>query len=347
MVYGATGFTGRLITLGLRAQGVSPVLGGRNRSKLRELGRRLDLDWRAAPLDDPGQLDAALADVDVVLHTAGPFSHTARPMVEACLRTGTHYLDVAGEAPPIESLAKHDAEARRCGIMIMPAVGFDVVPSDCLAAHVARRLPGARHLAIGIAAMGFLTPGSAKAFLAYAGEPVRVRRGGKLTGVPPGAVERSFDFGQGSRRSSAMSWGDTATAFYTTGIPNITTYFELTPRLRAALSACLTWGRMLGSGPAQAVMQAFTDMLPDGPTEEQRRSRRMAIVAEAEDAAGRRVASRLHTPESYTFTSMTAPRIARRVAEGDLEVGFQTPGRVYGPDFVLDFDEVSREDLPC
>ena len=231
--------------------------------------------------------------------------------------------------------------------MIMPAIGFDVVPSDCLAAHVARRLPGARHLAIGIAALGFVTPGSAKAFLAYAGEPVRVRRGGALTGVPPGSVERHFDVGEGKRASSAMSWGDTATAYYTTGIPNITTYFELTPRLRASLAACLTYGRVLGSGPAQAVMQAYTDMLPEGPTAEQRRSRRMTIVAEAEDAGGRRVASRLRTPESYTFTGVTAPCIAERVVRGDLEVGFQTPARVYGPDFVLGFDSVEREDLEC
>lgn len=345
MVYGATGFTGGLIVRALLERGVRPVLAGRSERKLDALARELGLEFRVAPLDDPVRLDDALRGVGTVLHAAGPFSRTARPMAEACLRARTHYLDVAGEAPPIESLAPHDAEARRRGIMIMPAVGFDVVPSDCLAAHVARRLPGASRLEIGIAAMGFLTPGSAKAFLEYAGEPIRVRRGGVLVGVAPGSLERPFDFGEGPRPSSAVSWGDTATAWYTTGIPDVTTYFEVTPRLRAGLAACLTWGRVLGSGPVQALMQAFADMLPEGPTPEQRRSRRMVIVAEAEDPAGRRVASRLFTPESYTFTAMTAPRIAERVVRGDLEPGFQTPARVYGADFVLSFEGVRREDL--
>lgn len=345
MVYGATGFTGGLCVRALLERGVRPVLGGRSGRKLGALARELGLEFRVAPLDDPARLDDALRDVCAVLHTAGPFARTARPMAEACLRTRTHYLDVAGEAPPIESLAPYDAEARRQGIMIMPAVGFDVVPSDCLAAHVARRLPGAIRLEIGIAAMGFLTPGSAQAFLEYAGQPIRVRRGGALIGVPPGSLERRFDFGSGERESSAVSWGDTATAWYTTGIPDVTTYFEVTPQLRAALAACLAWGRLLGTAPVQAVMQAFTQVLPDGPTPEQRRSRHMVIVAEAQDASGGRVASRLFTPESYTFTAMTAPRIASRVLRGDLEPGFQTPARVYGADFVLTFEGVRREDL--
>lgn len=345
MVYGATGYTGQLLVGELLARGVRPLLGGRSRDKLARIAERLDLDWRVASLDDEESLVAALHEVALVVHAAGPFARTTAPMVRACLRAGAHYLDLSGEAPPIAALAALDTEARRRGIMLMPGIGFDVVPSDCLAAHVARRLPGAVRMAIGISAIGFVTPGSAKAFLAYAGEPVRVRRGGALVGVPPGTLERHFDYGDGPRLSSAMSWGDTATAWYTTGVPDVTTYFESTPPLRAALSACRLFGPVLASRPWQAVMRAYADLLPEGPSAAQRASRRTSIVIEAEDAAGRRVVSRLRGPESYEFTRRIAPRIAVRALGGDLEPGFQTPARVWGPDLVLDVDDVLREEL--
>lgn len=345
LVYGATGYTGRLLVDALLERGIRPLLGGRNAAKLEALAGCHGLEWRAAPLDAPDALGAALRDVEVVVHAAGPFRRTTDPMARACLDAGVHYLDLSGEAPPIAALSGLDGEARRRGVMIMPGIGFDVVPSDCLAAHVARRLPGARRLAIGISAIGFMTPGSAKAFLAYAGDRVWTRRDGALVGVPPGTLERHFDYGEGPRLSSAMSWGDTATAWYTTGVPDITTYFESTPLVRASLSACRLFGAALGSRSWQAVMQAHADLLPEGPTADQRASKRTAIVVEAEDASGKRALSRLRGPESYEFTRRIAPRVVARVARGDLETGFQTPARVWGPDLVLDVEDVSREDL--
>jgi short subunit dehydrogenase-like uncharacterized protein len=327
------------------ARGVRPLLAGRSEHKLSRRAADLGLEYRVAPLDDPQGLDAALRDVDVVLHAAGPFAHTALPMARACLRAGTHYLDLAGEAPPIAALADLDAEARERGVMLMPGVGFDVVPSDGLAAHVARRLPGATRLEVGIDAVGFLTPGSAKAFLEYAGSPVRVRRNGVLECVPPGTLEREFDYGRGVHPSAAMSWGDTVTAYYTTAIPNVTTYFLATPPLRAALAASRLFGRALSSRVSQAGLGAWADMLPAGPTPEQRAARSTVIVVEATDDRGGRAVSRLYGPESYTFTALTVPRIAERVLAGDLELGFQTPGRVYGPDFALTLEGVRREDV--
>jgi short subunit dehydrogenase-like uncharacterized protein len=345
LVYGATGFTGSLLVDALMEHGLRPVIAGRDRRKLAAKAERLGLPYRIAELRDAKGMDAALEGVDVAVHVAGPFVKTARPMAEACLRAGVHYLDLGGEALGIESLFRYDADARRRGIMILPAIGFDVVPSDCLVAHVARRLPSATELAIGIGATGFLSPGSAKSFIEYAGEPVRVRRGGALVCVPPGTLEHVFDFGERGRLAScALSWGDTASAWYTTGIPNITTYFEATARLRAALAFCRWFGPAMGSPSLQAVMKAYADMVSAGPTAEQRASRRMMISVEAWDAAGRRAAARIQTPDSYGFTAVTASAISLRVLKGDLEPGFQTPGRVYGPDFVLGFEGVIRED---
>jgi short subunit dehydrogenase-like uncharacterized protein len=343
MIYGATGYTGRLIAGRAVELGLRPILGGRDPAKLAGLAAALHLEHRVVHLADPDALDRALAGISVVLHAAGPFAETSGPMVEACMRTRTHYLDISGEVPAIEGLAARGPAARERGIMVMPGVGFDVVPSDCLAARVARRLPGATRLALGISGLALATRGSVKTLVRYAGG-VAVRRDGRITAVTPGTLERHFDYGNGPRSSVNVTWGDVATAYYTTAIPNVEVYFESTPALRGVLAANRLFAPLLQSSSAQAWMRASADLLPEGPTADERRLT-TTIVAHADDGRGGRATSRLRAPEAYTLTAATAPVIARRVLAGDLERGFQTPARVYGPEFVRSFAHVTVEDL--
>lgn len=345
MIYGATGYTGRLMTRGALQLGLRPVLGGRNEPQLAAMAEPLSLDYRAVALADANRLHAALRGIDVVLNAAGPFSETAHPMVDACLHSGTHYLDICGEAAVLEALARRHAAARRRPIMIMPAVGFDVVPSDCLAAHVVGRLRGAERLAFGVRGLTLATRGSAKTFLQQAGRGILVRREGVLASVAPGSLEREFDYGDGPRTSVNVTWGDVVSAYYTTGVPNIEVYFEATPMVRSALMASRYLGRLATTAPWQAWLKMYAEFLPEGPTEAQRVPIEMTIVVDAEDGKGRRARARLRTPQAYTFTGVVGPAIARRVLHGDFEVGFQTPARVYGADFVLSLADVSREDV--
>ena len=345
LIYGATGYTGRLIADEAKALAMRPVLCGRDEAKLAAMADRLGFEYRVARLADAPQLDRVLSDIKVVLHAAGPFSETSRAMVDACVRTGAHYLDIAGEVEVIEGLAQRHSEARRRKIMLMPGVGFDVVPSDCLAAHVASRLPGARRLILGLDGLRFLTRASAKTLIGRAITGFLVRRDGILTPVVPGELQRSFDYGAGARLSFAVSWGDIASAYYTTGIPNIEVYFSSLPSVQGMLLATRYFGRVLASAPWQAWLRAHADLLPEGPSAEERASTQVVIVAEAEDGKGRRAGARMVTPEAYACTGMLAPAIAQRVLRGDLEVGFQTPGRVYGADYVLSFPGVSRQDV--
>jgi short subunit dehydrogenase-like uncharacterized protein len=345
LLYGATGYTGRLVLDAALAAGLRPILAGRDEARLRELALPHGLAYRVAALDDPGALAAALDGVGVVLNVAGPFSATARPIVDACLHVGSHYLDVTGEVLVLEAIAARHADAARRRVMLLPAVGFDVVPSDCLAAHVARRLPHATHLAIGIQGLEMASRGSVRTFVELPGSIPRVRRDGVLVDVTPGTIERSFDYGAGPRPSTAVSWGDLAAAYYTTGIPNVEVYFEATPWLRAAHLNARLAGWLLATPPWQAWLKMLASFAPEGPTEAERARVTMVVVVEAEDAAGRRAAARLRTPEAYTFTGTTAAEVARRVLAGDVEPGFQTPGRHFGPDFVLRLDRVVREDV--
>ena len=345
LIYGAAGYTGRIIVQEALRLRIRPILGGRSESKLAPIAERLGLEYRIASLTEPHALDAALQDVRAVLHVAGPFSETARPMAEACLRTGTHYLDITGEAAVIEALAQRHREACSRRIMLMPAVGFDVVPSDCLAAHVAARLPSATQLSIGVRGMELVTRGSARTFMEHAGRGILVRRNGVTATVPPGSLRHDFDYGDGLRPSVNVTWGDVVTAHYTTGIPNIDVYFESTPLFRNSELVNRYAGQMLATAPGQVWLKLHADLLPEGPTDAQRASVNMVIVAEAHDANGNSVCSRLRTPQAYTFTGPTAIAVVQRVLRGDVELGFQTPARVYGADFVLSLPDVRREDI--
>jgi short subunit dehydrogenase-like uncharacterized protein len=345
LIYGASGYTGRLLALGAHARGLRPLLGGRSRDRLQAVAEPLGLETRVARLEDAECLDAALRDVNVVLSAAGPFSTTWRPLVDACLRAGVHYLDISGELEVFEAVHRRDAEARRAGVMLMPGAGFEVVASDCLAAHVAARRPGARELALGVSGLAPPSRGSVKTLIENVGEPVKIRRGGVITSIAAGSLERTFDFGSGPRPSVAVGWGDVSSAFYTTGVPDIEVYYEATPAMRVMLTASRNLGWLLRTSPWQRFLKLHAEMIPEGPADAVRAAQQTVVVAEARDRAGRSAAARLRSAEGYGSTAAISPAIVERVLDGDFEVGFQTPGRVYGPDFVLSFPGVSREDL--
>jgi short subunit dehydrogenase-like uncharacterized protein len=345
VIYGATGYTGRLVVEAALARGLRPILGGRDAARLRELADACGLESRAAPLTDAAALARLLKNVQALLLVAGPFSQTSAPMLEACLFHGIHYLDLTGECAVIESLARRGPEAKRRHCMVMPGCGFDVVASDCLVSHVSRRLPDAFHLAIGLSGLVTPTRGSVRTIAEHAGMAVRTRRNGQFSSVPPATLRRRFDYGRGDGWSSAVTWGDVATAFHTTGIPNIEVYFEETPTFRAMLLTGRTFGPLLQLPLAQAWLKAHAQLFPEGPTATERAVHTCVIVAEAEAAGGRHVMSRMRTPEAYSFSAKAAAAIAQRVIGNDVEPGFQTPARVYGADFALQFDGVTREDL--
>jgi short subunit dehydrogenase-like uncharacterized protein len=345
LVYGASGYTGKLVTEEARARGLRPILGGRDAVKLDAASAGAGLESRAATLEDPTQLSKALEGVRVVLNTAGPFSATADALVDACLRANVHYLDVTGEVGVIEGLALRDGEARSRGLMVMPSVGFDVVPSDCLALHVARRSRRPRRLFLGIAMPPLFSRGSVRTMVEQIGRPPLVRRRGVIQDAPPASLERSFDYGQGPSPSVAVSWGDVASAYFSTGVPDISVYFEATAAVRTHDMLTRLFGWAVPLTPWQASLNVAADWLPEGPSELERTRHRTTIVAEIEGDGDDVHRSRLRTPDSYSFTAVAAAAIAARVLAGDFEPGFQTPARVYGPDFVLALPGVVREDL--
>jgi short subunit dehydrogenase-like uncharacterized protein len=345
LCYGSNGYTGRLIVDRALERGLRPVLAGRNAEAIERQAASLGLEHRVFPLDDPGAVDAGLAGIEVVMHCAGPFARTSRPMADACLRTGTHYLDITGEIAVFEALAARDAEAKRKGVMLLPGVGFDVVPSDCLAAHLARRLPTATRLALGFQASGGLSRGTATTMIESAGQGGMVRRGGALVPVPAAWKTRRIDFGAGPRLATTIPWGDVATAFYSTGIGDVEVYVAVPASTRRMMIASRYAGWLLGTAPIRALLLRAVRRRPPGPDSAARARGVSRLWGEATDADGRRVVSRLTGPDGYTLTALTAVAAAERVLDGGARPGFQTPSLALGADFVMEIDGMTREDL--
>ena len=345
MIYGSTGFTGRLIAQRAVEAGFAPVLAGRNEDRVRRQADFLGTPWRTVSLNSIEALTDALSDIGAVVHAAGPFVVTAPPMLEACLRARTHYLDVSGELPVFQEAIGRDSEALRAGVMLMPGAAWSVVATDCLAAHVAQRLPAAKYLRLGMTQSRLYSRGTARSAFGLMSAEVIIRRNGRLTSVPIGRLERTFDFGEGERTSMALSWPDAVSAYHTTGIPNIEAYMEVGAAARVLAPLTARIGEAFQLPVLRPLLRLSAALLPEGPAEAARKLAQPVIVAEVEDAWRRVIRARLTTVDGYDFTALAAVAIAKRVLAGEFEPGFRTPGRVYGADFVLGIDGATRIDL--
>ncbi|MFB6087934.1 MAG: trans-acting enoyl reductase family protein [Haloarculaceae archaeon] len=345
LVYGSYGYTGNLVVEAAVRRGLEVVVAGRDRDRIEHQRGRLQCEARVVSLDEPKSLDYALEEVPVVIHCAGPFADTYAPMVRACLRTGTQYLDITGEIEVFEAIARMDEQARDAGVMLLPGAGFDVVPTDCLGAHLADRLPDATSLALGFDTSSGVSPGTARTVVRGLGDGVAIRRDGRIESVPTAADTREIDFGRGERSAMLIPWGDVSTAYHTTGIPNVRVYQVTHPRTIRLLRLLRHVEPLLGTGPVQSLLEWVVDRRVEGPDERERADTRADVWGEVENADGDRAVSRLETPNGYTLTARAALEIAERVLDGDAPAGYQTPASAYGPDLVCDVEGVEREDV--
>ena len=264
-----------------------------------------------------------------VLHCAGPFSATARPMIEACLAAQAAYLDITGEIDVIELAAIKDAAARRAGVAVIPAVGFDVVPSDCLAATVAAALPGARRLLLAFTASDGLSPGTAKTALENLPHGGRARVDGQIVRVPTAWKTRDVNFPEGERATVTIPWGDVASAFYSTGIPNIEVYTAMPPNQIRALRRWRWLLPLARAGLVQHLGAAAHRAHHRRPQHDAVAQSQASLWARAEDDAGGAAEATLTTPGGYALTVQTALAFVEAALAGRLPAGFSTPSRTW------------------
>ncbi|MGM1059285.1 saccharopine dehydrogenase family protein [Saccharothrix sp. Mg75] len=331
MVYGVSGFTGTLVAELAVARGEQPVLAGRSADRVRPVAERLGLEYRVFDLAEAA---GALGDVDVVAHCAGPFSATSAPMVDACLATGTHYLDITGEIDVFEAVAARHEEAREAGVVLLPGVGFDVVPTDCAAAMLKQALPSATHLDLAFVVQGGASAGTALTAVEGSGGGGRARVDGVIRGVPLGHRRRTAHFRDRARDVGAIPWGDVSTAHRSTGIPNVTT-FTTVPSLLGKLQPFTA--PLLRTPVAQKLGKALAKRI-GGPDAGTRARTRSEVFGEAWDDDGNRVRVALTGPNAYDLTADSVVTAARRVST--VPAGAHTPSSAFGADYVRGLDGV-------
>ena len=346
LVYGSYGYTGQLIVEQAIKEGLQLILAGRDEKQLRAQAEKFKLEYRAFSLDNTAALDSALQEVDAVLHCAGPFVLTFRQMAEACIRNKKHYVDISGEIEGFEALAAMDEDAKSAGVMLLPGGGFDVVPSDCLIAYTAGKLPNATNLELYIKSIGSgVSRGTARSGIENSHRQGRIRRDGKIVSVPNVWDSKLIDFGRGPSRLVTMGWGDVSTAYHSTGIPNVTVYMNFPKVMTNAMKLTRFIGPLLYTRVAKDLIKWLIGIFfAPGPTRRQNETGFSLLIAEVTDEK-QSVRAKLRTPEAYYLTSLTSVEIMKRILSSDFKPGFQTPSKVYGADFILQFDGVQREDL--
>jgi short subunit dehydrogenase-like uncharacterized protein len=342
MIYGANGYTGELVAREAVRKGLKPVLAGRNAEAVGKLARELGLPSRTFSLDDPTGTAAELFGIGAVLHCAGPFIKTSASMVAACLGTGASYLDITGEIPVFERVLSQSEAARRAGVALIPGVGCDVVPSDCLAARLKEALPDATDLVLAFYTdKGSVSRGTMKTMIESLPHAGAIRKDGKIIPVPIAFDSREIDFGRGGRRwAMTIPWGDVSTAYHSTGIPNIRVYSGTPPAQIRRMKRLAPLLPLAGWPPVKRFAQRWVERRVTGPTPEQRETARVYLWGQARNAAGRTVTATLETPEAYRFTAESAVAAVERVLGGKVQPGAWTASRAFGAGFVMELPGV-------
>lgn len=347
VVYGATGYTGRLVSSELARRGADFVVSGRSREKLDRLAADLDPTPAVRPvsLDDRAGLRDLLADAAAVIACAGPFTLHGEPVIEAAATSGTHYVDTAGEQPFIHaSFERWGGAAERSGAAVVSGLGFDYVPGDMLAAVTGAAIEGPiDELTLAYSIRGFgPTRGTALSALEMmSGGDLEWHRGAYRESSRQAGRGR-FDFPSplGSRRVGRYPAGEQITVPRHLDVDTVRTVIDMasvTPSQLGPLAAPLmTATGYLMDTPVRALGAKLIERLPEGPSPKARRAVRYTIVCDAVAGATRRRGV-LRGSDVYGITAVTTVEGALRMAAPDYDrSGALAPAQAFDPADFLD-----------
>lgn len=345
IIYGSYGYTGKLIVQECKAKNHTVILAGRNREALQKQYEATGYPFEVVDMNDADGLRNLLSKGSTVMHCGGPFRFTAQAMVDACLETKTHYTDITGEYQVFELLAEYDAKAKQAGIMLMPGTGFDVVPSDCLAVHLKKRLPSATHLQLAFAMVpSGMSRGTKKSMTESLGYGGMTRVNHALTPFTLGQDSLDVNFGAFAALTTRIQWGDISTAWRSTGIPNIEVYAGASAKAIKNLKISNYLGWLLRNRSVKNFLLKQIDKGKAGPSEENLKTGKCYLRGEVWDDAGNRKVSLLNGPNAYALTAKTALLITEKTLAGNFKTGYQTPAMCYGADLILEIHGTERTD---
>lgn len=346
IVYGSYGYTGKLIVNELRKTKYNIILAGRNHEALQKQFNETGYPFEVVGISDRAALKKLLLQAKLVIHCGGPFRFTAKQMVVACLETKTHYTDITGEWQVFELLAGYDEAAKQAGVQIMPGTGFDVVPSDCLAVHLKKRLPAASHLQLAFAMVpGGMSRGTKKSMTESLGYGGIMRKNNELVPFTLGKDVLDLDFGKFTAKTTRIQWGDISTAWRSTGIPTIEVFAGADEKAVSNLRLSNYFGWLLRKRWMKDFILGRIDKGKAGPSEHDLNNGKCYLRGTVWDAEGNIRTSLFNGPNAYLLTAKAATLIAEKIMTGNFTAGYQTPAMKYGADLVLEIPGTERKDL--
>ena len=343
IIYGAYGYTGRLIALEAKKKKVKVLLAGRSESKLAQLANELKLPFVVADIHHLDKLDSYLNDYAVIVNAAGPFIETVDDIISYCLRHGLHYTDITGEVEVFEKAKSYDGLAKEKGMMLMPGTGFDVVPSDCLAKYLSELLPDANTLELAFRGTGASSHGTNLTVIQGLGQGGAIRREGQIVTVPYAYEVKKFDFDHPRMSAVTIPWGDISTAYHSTGIPNIKVFMSMPPNLIQWMKILNYLKPLVRNAWIQNLLKSIVK--PGGPSDVEREKSRSYLVGEVRNSEGISKRAQIDTVDGYTLTLQTAVLIAQKILKGQFTPGFQTPSSAYGYKLVLEVENTKLKDI--
>ncbi|MFT4520050.1 MAG: short subunit dehydrogenase-like uncharacterized protein [Halioglobus sp.] len=346
LIYGAYGYTGKGIARLAADYSITPILSGRTESKLQAVADEVGYDYITLSLDDNhAELVEVLKHFELVMHIAGPYTFTGKPMIDAVIEAGTHYVDLTGENHVIQEELDRHQEYLDAGIMVMPAVGYDVVPTDCLNLYVAQKVANPTSLEL-IMNTNYTTAegapasrGTLKSGIEMLSRPILMRQDGQMIEVDqPKVITREID---GEERTLAqIPWADMMTSWVSTGIPTIEIYQVQDGEMPSWVFSMIrsSWGKSI-------LIWLIDTFAPEGPPPEAQETRQTQLISTATNKSGESFTAEMITPEPYLLTFHSSLIVARNILAGQWEPGFQTPAKMYGPDLALEIPGVSRRDM--
>jgi len=335
MIYGAYGFTAKLIIEKMVAEGMNPVLAGRKVRPLEEVANEFGLTATVFDLNSPKVIRRELERVDLVLHCAGPFKVTGKPMIDACIDTSTHYLDITGELEIFEYCQEVSNNAKANNVLLLPGCGFDIIPTENLGVLLHSKLPDANSLEIAIYGLGKPSKGTTRSVIGVMASGSRIRQNGDLVEIPYGSQPKEFTFANGKTRTCIpVPLPDLIATFQSTGIANIKMYFTMKPMQIRMTGFFQPLMRVLRFNPLASIVEWIVGKLASNPDEEFRADSPSYIIGIVHNGE-KSIQADLVTPNAYDLTATATVQAVKHI-EGlnSIPTGYVAPSEVLGSDFI-------------
>lgn len=342
LIYGANGYTGKLITLEAKEKDLQVEIAGRNRKAIESLSKETGYVYHIVELTQKSELENLLKDFDTVIHCAGPFSETAIPMVEACIHSQTNYLDITGEIWVFEDVMKYHEKAQTAGIALIPGVGFDVVPTDCLAGYLKEKLPSGTNLELAfVGSKTGMSRGTAVTMAKNIAKGGFIRKNGEIKNVPLAYEVKELKFAHRKQWCMTIPWGDLMTSYHQTQIPNIKVFSGASLKMIKKIKRFRSLKFLLGINWVQKLVRNKIEKSITGPSEKNLKSGKTFVLGTISDDMGNSYSTELITPEAYFLTAKTALATALKLQTHNLN-GYLTPAQAFGHNFIMEFENVER-----